>query len=322
MAIERRSIDDREQWLQWRTQDVTASDVAAVLGLGREDSAYKRTPARVWAEKTGLISPEPQTEFLEYRLAQEAAVVQMLKFRRRHWDVRRADVYVRDPEFRLGASPDSVATDPEREGFGCVECKTTLRSVYDKEWRDLDGEPGDLCEAPIYYQLQALTQAMLCGAAWAAIAAIVYESAGTGTFKFCHVPRHPDTEQRIRDGVARFWATTDAGQVPLPLNYELDADVIAALYPEARIKDPPLDLSDDNRLPMLLTRRAKMKRLSDKLKHKCEGIDSEIKDKVGHHELALLPGWRISWKMQKRSEHIVPEWKGRVLRITETRKGQ
>jgi len=42
-----------QEWLQWRKTGVTASEIAAILGL----SPYK-TAWQVWAEKTGLVEPE------------------------------------------------------------------------------------------------------------------------------------------------------------------------------------------------------------------------------------------------------------------------
>ena len=46
-------IQRTPEWLTWRAQGISASDVAVVLGL----SPYK-TPWRLWAEKTGLLLPE------------------------------------------------------------------------------------------------------------------------------------------------------------------------------------------------------------------------------------------------------------------------
>lgn len=315
MTVENIPITSTVDWLQRRQHDVTASDTAPVLGVHPN-----RTPAKVWAEKTGLIAPQPQTEFLEFRLAQEAAVVQMLKFRRPTWDIRRAGVYLRDPDLRYGATPDVVATDPEREGFGVVECKTAIRSVYERDWREID---EGLAEAPLWHQLQVLAGGDLAGASWCGVAALIYDSPGTGTFVYSPVERNAEVETRIRDAVARFWAAIDIGKQP-PLNYALDADVIAALHPDAKIKEP-LDLSADNRIRDLLIERAGIKTKFKELEpdeQRCDAIEAEIKDKLGAHQLATLPGWRLSWKEQVRKERVTPEWRGRVLRITETtRKG-
>lgn len=307
-------ITNDAEWHERRRPNVNGSESAAVLHVDPH-----KTAARVAAEKLGLISPQPSNAFLQFRLALEAAAIDMLKFHRPTWDIRRPRVYVCDHATRRGATMDAVATDPEREGFGVIECKTVLQSVYEREWRDLD---GDLAEAPLHYQIQTLHNSMVCGASWAAVAALVLESAGTGFFKLAPVDvDNSEAKARILDGIARFWAIVDTGRIPLPLNYELDADVIAALYPEARIKEPPLDLTGDNRLPDLLRKRAENKKQIKQFESECEAIDNEIKEKLGHHEQARLPGWRLSWKMQTRPERIMAEWKGRVLRITESKTG-
>jgi predicted phage-related endonuclease len=316
--IERRLIASREEWLEWRQADITASDVAPVLGLHPD-----WTIAKVWAEKTGLIAPTPPSEFLEYRLSLEAAAIDWLQRKRPTWEIRRGGVYLRDPELRLGATPDAVAVDPEREGIGVLECKSVVRYVFDADWKQRGvADDGVIeAEAPIFHQLQTLTGAMLAGASWAIVVGLILDNAGTGSLAIAPIDRNDAAEQRIKDGVARFWAMTDAGKQP-PFDYGLDADVIAALFPKARITDPPLDLSQDNRMPELLSERARIKGELKTREERCATIDAEVKDKLGDHELALLPGWRISWKTQKRPERITPAWEGRVLRITATKEIQ
>jgi predicted phage-related endonuclease len=315
MTIERRTITSRAEWLAWRQADVTASDVAPVLGLHPD-----RTIAKVWAEKTGLIAPTPPTEFLEYRLSLEAAAIDWLQRKRPTWEIRRSGVYLRDPELRLGGTPDAVVVNPEREGIGLIEVKSVVRYVFDRDWKQLNVDDDAIieAEAPIFHQLQTLTNAMLAGASWASVVGLILDNAGTGSLAIAPVERNEAAEQRIKDGVARFWAMTDAGKQP-PFDYGLDAEVIAALFPKARIKDPPLDLSQDNRMPALLNERIKLKTELKMREERCDTIDAEIKSKLGDHELALLPGWRISWKTQKRPERITPAWEGRVLRITATK---
>lgn len=315
MTIERHEIRDRTEWLQWRMQDLTASDVSAALGLNPD-----RSVARIWAEKTGLIGPQPPSEFFEYRLSLEAAAIDWLQRKRPNWEIRRGGVYLRDPDLRLGATPDAVAIDSEREGVGMVECKSVVRYIFERDWKTLGtGDDGViLAEPPIHHQLQVLTGAMLAGATWAAVVGLILDNAGTGQLALVSVERNAAAEQRIKDGVARFWSMLDSGREP-PFDFGLDADVIAALFPRARILDPPLDLSNDNRLPGLLVERQAIKAELKMREERCEAIDAEIKSKIGLYELALLPGWRISWKTSKRPERIMPAWEGRVLRVTATR---
>ena len=162
MAIERHEITSRAEWLERRKADLTASDLAAVMGL---DEA--RTCARVWAEKTGLIAGTARSDFLEYRECQEGAVVRWLRrYGRPTWELIEAETYWRDPEIRLGCTPDAMAIDPERDGIGVVQIKTVRQDIFETDWVQPDGS----IEIPLGYQIQTQAEALLTGAAWAVVA--------------------------------------------------------------------------------------------------------------------------------------------------------
>jgi predicted phage-related endonuclease len=311
MTIERRHFDpirDREMWLGWRAHDVTASDIASVMGLNPN-----RTCAKVWAEKTGLIQPEPMSEFLKYRLCQEGAVFDWLTmFERPTWQCVRAGVYVRDSDIRLGCTPDVMAVDPKREGVGVVQIKTVAENVFEANWLKPDGK----IIVPLDYQVQTQCEAMLTGATWATLAVEVMGYGGTGFFFLDEVDLNVEVGDRIKDVVVRFWADTTAGKVP-KFDFALDADVIEALHPQPLVKEPAVDLSIDNRLPALLSKRRRRKDYIKSAEKWVDGADAEIKDKLGSHEAAWLPGWKITWKLQKREERIMPATQFRTLRITE-----
>src|SRR4029079_2374528 len=117
--IDRHEVRTREEWLIRRTTDLTASDIGAVMGVNDN-----KTCAKVWAEKTGLISPDPQSDFLMFRECQEGAILRWLRrYGRPSWEIVEAETYWRDPDIRLGATPDAMAIDPEREGIGVVQMK-------------------------------------------------------------------------------------------------------------------------------------------------------------------------------------------------------
>jgi predicted phage-related endonuclease len=307
MSIERHEITDREQWLAMRRQDVTASDIGAVMGV----DPYK-TCAKVWATKTGLISEAPRSDFFEYRECQEGAVLRWLKrYKVPQWDIVEAQTYWRDPDIRLGCTPDAMAIDPARPGIGCIQIKTVRQDIFEDGWVRPDGK----IELPFSYLLQTQTEAMLTGAAWAVIATEVM-GYGTGFFFVEEVKLEPALEPRIKDVVVRFWADTVAGRVP-KFDFDLDADVINALHPKPLVKEPALDLSADNRLPDLLPKRRQRKDYIKRAEKWVETADAMIKEKVGAHETAALPGWKISWKLQRREQRIQDAWEGRVLRVTE-----
>ena len=131
MTVERIPIADRPSWLAMRSRDLTASDIGAVAGLDKHKSAF-----RVYAEKSGLIPGAADNNIMRRGRWLEAAVVEALKDERPTWKLQRAGVYLRDPELRLGATPDAVAIDPERPGIGMVQIKVVSKPAYESGWGD------------------------------------------------------------------------------------------------------------------------------------------------------------------------------------------
>ena len=52
-------MTDRDDWLEWRRGGIGGSDIAGVLGISPWASAWS-----VWADKTGLLPPEPESEVM------------------------------------------------------------------------------------------------------------------------------------------------------------------------------------------------------------------------------------------------------------------
>ena len=162
--IERLEIESREQWLAMRQQDITASAAGALLGLHPYISAWS-----LWAEKTGLVSSDgddepgdgtrPRARADRHRAPAEAAP---------GLEGRRGPIaYYRDPEARLGATPDCLATDPAARPWRHPD-QERRASAFEEEWFE-DGE----IRPPLWIAIQALIEAHLTGASWAAVAALV-----------------------------------------------------------------------------------------------------------------------------------------------------
>ena len=169
----------------------------------------------------------------------EAAIIEMLRDERPSWEIRRAKVYLRDPSIRLGATPDAVAVDPERAGFGVVQGKTITARVFERD--SLNGERRSA------YQLQALTEAMLdqhvLGGDRRA-----HHGRERGLATVVDMADHEEAEARIRARVARFWAdrrsrATVSGRRPRTP----EQNTMSAIWPKAHIKQA-LDLSANNQL--------------------------------------------------------------------------
>jgi predicted phage-related endonuclease len=141
--IQRIPISSREQWLELRKQDVTASVIGALFGC----HPYE-TPAGLWAIKTGVNIPDEDNAAMRRGRLLENAVGQAFMEQSPHWVVKKANVYLRDRTLRLGATPDFFATDPESRRV-VLQAKTVNPWEFKRSWTDRD--------APFWITLQCLT---------------------------------------------------------------------------------------------------------------------------------------------------------------------
>jgi predicted phage-related endonuclease len=77
-----------------------------------------------------------------------------------------------------------------------------------------------------------------------------------------------------------------------------------------------LDLTTDNLLPSLLDERAALKAGIDANQKRLKEIDAEIASKLAGADEAITSGWKITYKIQIRKEHVVKETIFNVLRAT------
>jgi predicted phage-related endonuclease len=264
--IERYPVTDRAAWLAMRSQDLTASDIGAALGL----DPYKSRLA-VYAEKTGLLMPQADNNAMRRGRWLEAAVLSAIREQNPDWEVRPAAIYLRDPEIRLGGTPDALAA-TDKPGITNVQCKVVNRPAFERDWAE---------GPPMRYMLQTLAEGMLLRADQSLIAALVIDTY-TAELELFEVPRHDGAEARLRQVAVDFWAMVAAGQ------------------------------------PELMRERSTTRTIIEVETQRLAEIDAEIKAKLGEHERAELPGWKISWKTQTRKEHMVAASTFRALRVTET----
>lgn len=299
MTIERRAVAAREQWLQWRKSDLTASDLGAVAGVDEY-----RSPLAVYAEKRGLITPEENALMRRGRWF-ESAAASALRERLDDWAIENPHAYFREVETRLACTPDRFGYPPSGELVN-IQIKTIAAPSFEN-W---NGTP------PLSYQIQTAAEGYLVDAARSLLAVLVVSTYGAELELF-DIPRHPAAEEKCRQLAVEFWRNMEAGLMPSP-DYRRDGDVIAAMHP-AHVPAKLADLSADNRLHEILPRRAELKAAINKATEEVATIDAELRDKLGDAEGGELPGWKLSLKLQHRKESITPAWSGRVLRVTDRR---
>jgi predicted phage-related endonuclease len=302
--IERHPIVDRAEWLEWRKQDVTASRVGALFGAHPYETAL-----RLYAEKRGVEFPDADNKTMRRGRWLEPAVATAVEEERPQWKLRAPKVYLRDPDLRLGCTPDFYI-DGDPRGLGVLQCKTVAPSVYARDW--LGGS-----EIPFWITLQTLTEMMLSDAAFGVVAALLVDPHSMEV-AILDVPRHPASEEKIRERVRNFWHYTELGVEPDP-DFSRDAEVIKALVPR-ETPGKAIDLAGDNELPeMLATRAALIAKIGDD-SARCNEIEAKIKYEMADAEIATgIPDWRITFKTQDRAGYTVPPKQLRILRITDRR---
>jgi predicted phage-related endonuclease len=303
--IERRPVVDREQWLEWRKQDVTASRVGALFGVHPYETAL-----RLYAEKRGVEFPNEDNKTMRRGRWLEPAVATAVEEERPEWQLKAPKVYLRDPDLRLGCTPDYFI-DGDPRGLGVLQCKTVASSVFQHDWHG-----GS--EIPFWIVLQTLTECMLADAAFGVVGALkVHEH--DMEIAILDVPRHADSELKILVAVRNFWRNVATGLEPDP-DFARDADVVKLLTPR-ETPGKQIDFSRHNELPAMLAERAELLRKMGAAEDRCDEIETEVKHLMGDAEFANgLPDWRITYKVQERKEYLVKARSPRVLLIRDQRK--
>jgi hypothetical protein len=127
------------------------------------------------------------------------------------------------------------------------------------------------------------------------------------------VPIHDGVFDRIREETIAFWARMERGERPDP-DFARDARLLERLY--ANNNGMEVDLSTDNRMPQLLVERASLKAAASAAAASLKPIEAEIIAKLGAHDRAFLPGWRVARPLVRRKAHFVEASAYRKLSIT------
>lgn len=271
------AASDRAAWLALRSQDVTASVAGALLGVHEYETAYG-----LWAAKSGLL-PQEEGESGPMRRGRllEPVAVALLAEERPTWTVTPGRHYYRDPEARIGGTPDCFAVDPDRDGFGIVQIKSVESGIFRRKWK----QEGGAVEPPLWIAVQAIVEAYLTGATWACVTPLVV---GFGLdLPVIEIPLTSGVIDRLKEVVAEFWRRVDTKDAP-DVDYARDGALLAQLY---GVDDgSTIDLTGWNSGPVLAEEDA---RLAAEIKERTErrkAIKAEIVDRMGAAAVATLDG--------------------------------
>jgi len=294
-------IESREQWLALRQQDVTASTCGCLLGV----HPYC-TPYGLYLLKSGIVGEDPEeTGPMRRGRLLEPVAIELLREQNPLWEIAPPRAYYRDPDLRLGATPDALAVDDAGK-LGVVQIKTVEPSVFRRKWMD-----GGEVDPPLWIVCQAIEEAHLTGAEWAAVAALVV---GFGVdLHVVPIPIHDGIVERIKAEVVAFWSRIERRE-PYPPDYARDGALIARQFEEARVGEI-IDLTNDNSLPPLAAEDEKLAAELKASKDRRAAVRSEILAKIGNAEIALFQGGRIFAPTTRRKSYTVKETSFRDLRI-------
>lgn len=299
-TIERIPITDREQWLGLRKHDVTASVVA---GLFTDVHPYM-TPLKLYWMHQGLEFSNEETSMMRRGRLMEPAVALAVNDMRPDWTLTKNTHYFRDPDKRLGATPDYLIEGDPR-GPGILQIKTCLPSVFERDW-------NSGARTPLWIELQTLTEMMLTDASFGVVACMHMSFDLDCTIR--DVPRNAAAERRIVATVEQFWKDVAAGHEPDP-DYNKDAELIKLIAPR-EITGKHVDLSGDNELPVLLAQREEIMDKIAAFESRKEEIEARVRFRLKDAEAAIgLPDWSISWKTYIRPEKVIEAKSIRTLRI-------
>lgn len=217
MTIETLIPENEAQWLQWRTQDITSTDVSALFGL----SPYKTEFELFHEKREGLVVKFEANERMKWGNRFESAIAYGVA-EDQGWAVSPFKCYIRDTEARIGSSFDFQIDHPVH-GIGIMEIKNVDGLQFRKNWIELDGD----LQAPEHIELQVQHQMEVADIDWCAIVPMV----GGNEARLVFRKRDREIGKAIRAKVAAFWQRVEENNPP-SADYSRDADLIAKLYSE------------------------------------------------------------------------------------------
>lgn len=274
------------EWLSWRTQDLTSTDVAALFGLSPYATAFE-----VWhRKKSGNADALADNDRMQAGRHIEPAIASLVA-EREGVEVEPFKVYARDEADRLGSSFDYVikavtragselATLVHERGPGVLECKNVDFLAFRQKWTE------DECPAHIEIQLQH--QLELTGYEWGAVAALV---GGNTVWLYIRL-RDEAVGRAIRIKAREFWRSIDAGQAPDPVMPD-DADAVIALYQYAE-PGKVLDARGDAELENLVREYHRIGKEIDDLELIRKTHRAHIMERIGDASKVLLPSYSLS----------------------------
>lgn len=276
-----------QEWLDWRKQDLTSTDIASLFDL----SPYA-TKFETWHnKKSGESNAFDDNERMQAGRHIEPAIASLF-CERFKLNAVPYKTYARDIEARLGSSFDYRINDAtasnnaeitrlfNKHGFGILEIKNVDFIAHRDKWT-----PD---ECPDHIEIQLQHQLELTDSNWGVIVALV------GGNKLWVYIRERDLAvgRAIRKAAAEFWATIEADTPPEPV-FPDDADAVIAMYQYAE-PGKVMDARENTELQELATEYQKLGREATAIEDERKTIKAKLLEAAGTASKVLLPSGSLS----------------------------
>lgn len=285
-----REFANRLEWLQYRSTRIGASDVAAICGLATK-SAYA-----LWAEKSGLVDPEPQTLSMARGLALECMISDAYKAETGYELQALAPytVYEHATIPRMFCTPDRM-----RHHYTCVVELKSLGAQRSMRW---EGQP--------YQEHIVQLQAQLACTGCPSGELVYYIDRGDGEIAIFPFDRHDRMIGLIEQAVTKFLECVDSGHAP-----EIDG---AESTRRALLRMHPTDDGEEIELPHEVIDAARKRevinqRIGD-LEIQSAHLANIIREAMAGASTGRGGGVRVTYRAQTRGGYLKvgPEYADRL----------
>lgn len=296
---------DDAEWLQWKSEDISSTEVAALYNKSPYATAFS-----LYHEKAGLLEKDELKSKRAfwgkiYEAPTAEAIAKMYGV-----IVRPMKEYMRHGETpRMGASFDyeiiGLADDwnPEmaqdkynanmlrdkfiESGPGILEIKLVDYFVHKKEWTEE--------EAPLHIEFQVQQQLEICRRNWTALVASVigYD---------IHIllrDRDEDFGRRICKKITKFWDMV-AKQTPPQADYSEDSDIIKKIYAH-NLEDQAIDFGDNMDFQIACRKFLRAGELRKKLEKIEDAAKAQITDLIKNAPAAVSHNYAVKFSEVKAS---------------------
>lgn len=305
-----------KEWLSARKQDITSTELAALMGMSEYKSRLK-----LWMIKAGKIEDDfVETRFTRWGKRLQLAIGQGIS-EDEGWECYDlTNYYLRDEDARIGASMDFRIIRPDGVA-GLLETKST--GFFDEEmgWTKT--------RAPVDYEFQIQGQVNLAVSEGERISlGIIGALDGRKSTRLYE--RIPDFSlwDLVKEETAKFWHSIKIDEPPAP-DYTVDAELLQKLQGAVN-SGQNISLTGNNRAHYLIeqyiTLEAAREQVNPLLKDgalKLEAIKAELHHMMGNAEVALIGDYRISARETEIDYRLQKGYKYRRFDIKKmNRKGQ